>query len=326
MTFPVTVAGSALSSIPLKTLYTRLLLTHLVDSQLQAFSDQGYIDAYASCRGHEAAQVGSAICIEVGQDFTLPYYRDLGVVLTIGMTPYEAIRTCLNTYTTPIASTETYSSQSSDEFDTAHTADIPHPSDARNTQNQPLQWSYHKHNIVHGNASSATHILHAAGIAFASKLRKVSAVTVVYCGDGATKKPDFLEGIRFSAQHHLPVVFICERECLSLNDVAASSCFVNLPEGLTHQRIDGRNVALVYETMQHIIQRVRAGAGPILLEVAITRSTSHSEHDPLTLCEQMLRSQGLWDDTWATQLHTRLQEEVKQAAQNALLDVLPSRE
>ncbi|HCI80686.1 MAG TPA: hypothetical protein DHW02_13455, partial [Ktedonobacter sp.] len=87
--------STSLSSIPIKTLYARLLLTRLVDECLKGLCEQGYLDAYSSCRGYEAAQVGSAMCIEVGQDFTLPSFHDLGVVLTIGMTPYEVIHSCL---------------------------------------------------------------------------------------------------------------------------------------------------------------------------------------------------------------------------------------
>lgn len=34
-----------------------------------------------SCQGHEAAQVGAALALDRGKDFTLPYYRGLGTVL-----------------------------------------------------------------------------------------------------------------------------------------------------------------------------------------------------------------------------------------------------
>src|SRR5579884_3827478 len=79
----------------IRDLYTRMLLTRIVDECAWQLHKEGKIDFVASSRGHEAAQVGSAVCIEVGTDFTLPYYRDLGVVLTIGMSPYEVFRTYL---------------------------------------------------------------------------------------------------------------------------------------------------------------------------------------------------------------------------------------
>ena len=289
--------STSLSSIPLKTLYARLLLTRLVDERLKHLCKQGYLDAYSSCRGYEAAQVGSAACIEVGQDFTLPSFHDLGVVLTIGMTPYEVIHSCLCI-----------------PSETVHET---------NSQKQPLQWSYHKRNMVHGNASAATHILHAAGIAFAAKLRKAAVVTVAYCSDSATTEPDFLEGIRFAAQHQLPVIFICEHICSMLNS-PASSCFNELPEGLAHQLKDGADVVQVYETMKDIIDQVRVGSGPILLELAIADTPTSPEHDPLVRCEHILREQGLWDEQWAASLHTRLSVEIEQAVHNVLLDTASS--
>jgi 2-oxoisovalerate dehydrogenase E1 component alpha subunit len=292
--------SSSLSSIPLRTLYAHILLTRLVDEHLHTLCQQGYIENYPRCLGHEAAQVGSAICISVGQDFTLPYYRDLGVVLTIGMTPYEAIRTYLDSspYTGPAT--------------TSH------------TQKQPLQWGNSKRNIVHGSVATATHILHAAGIAFSSKLRKAAATTIAYCGDGATSAPDFQEGMRFAAQHHLPVIFLCEQACAVSPDtstISVPSCFDTLPSEMMHQRVDGMDVVQVYEAMRRSVEQVRNGEGPILLELAITRTPSTYENDALLRCEQYLKTQSLWDETWATQLHTRLRTEIEQAAQSVLLDV-----
>jgi len=146
-----------------RTLYERMLLTRLVDTYVFDLYKEEHTPTFASCRGYEAAQVGSAACIEIGQDFTLPYSRDLGVFLTLGMTPYEVFRTHLTLQ------------------------------DVQQTSQQYTHWKYHKHNTVTGSAPVATQILHAAGIAFASKLRKVPVVTIAYCGDDVVSEPDFLE-------------------------------------------------------------------------------------------------------------------------------------
>src|SRR2546425_6298069 len=212
----------------LKDCYARMLLTRLVDEWTLKLSDQGRIGCVASSCGHEAAQVGSAICIEIGKDFTLPYYRDLGVVLTIGMTPYEVFRT--------------YRLAQGWQTDKGESKALKKFADA---ERQPmLHWGYHKRNTITGPAPVATQILHAAGIAFASKLRKITAVTVAYCGDGATAEPDFLEGISFAAQHKLPAVFICEQDC-SEGHVSTLQD-LSVPGGLEHYRIDGTDVMAVY--------------------------------------------------------------------------------
>ncbi len=353
------------STIPsptlIRDLYTRMLLTRIVDDYTCKLHTQGFIDFVASCRGHEAAQVGSALCIEVGKDFTLPYYRDLGVVLTIGMTPHEIFRTYLQNRLPqhpplPLARTRTISQDVTEQ---------------RSKERLPLQhWGYHKHNTVTGPAPVATQLLHAAGIAFASKLRKAPVVTIAYCGDGATTEPDFLEGVRFAAQHQLPVIFICEQAFTQQAQVATppSSCMnsLSLPDGITHQFINGTDVVTVYQTMQAAMQHTREGRGPILLEMYVVRSlpdlqvplaskpTSGANalvgqalsllevggrrpflpdqtipkqevlSDPLVCCQHTLQACGAWDDAWAEQLRTRISAEIECAWHDVLHDILQS--
>lgn len=284
------------SSSLLQNLYARMLLARTVDAYARTVCEERQLPVAASCRGHEAAQVGSAVCIEVGKDFTLPYYRDLGVVLTIGMTPYEVFRTCLQ---------------------------------RGRAGEGALQLGYHKHNTITGAAPVATQILHAAGIAFACKLRKASVVTVAYCGDGAIVEPDFLEGIRFAALHRLPAVFICEQDCSQASSQEESSLIpsctdaISLPEGLTHRRIDGSDVLAVYTAMQQAMQQAREGQGPVLLEMYVTRSLPGQEalrDDPLACCQRYLQEQGCWDEAWAAQLTARVTREVEQALYDALRD------
>lgn len=281
----------------LRDMYAHMLLTRLVDEYAWEASRQGRLGFVASCRGHEAAQVGSAVCIQVGQDFTLPYYRDLGVVLTIGMTPYEVFRTYLQTRFVP-------DDQASCEDGTR-----------RAVPRLVSHWGYHKHNLITGPAPVATQIMHAAGIAFACKLRKSPAVTIAYCSDGATAEADFREGLSFAAQHRLPALFICEQDCSDLQTSTLSA--LAFPEGLHHICIDGGDALAVYAATQEAMQRARSGDGPTLLELCVTRAVS-SENDPLRRCERLLKAENNWDETWARELETRLRKEAEQA----LADVL----
>lgn len=283
-------------------LYARMLLTRVVDDYSRAFHRGENIEYEASCRGHEAAQVGSAVCIEVGKDFTLPYARDLGVMLTIGMTPYEIFRTYIQS---------------------CHEQRQADP-----TTSAAHRWGYQKHNTVADTASVATQILHAAGIAFASKLRKAPVVTIAYCGDDAVNEPDFLEGLTFASQHHLPALFICEQNTsYSHNDTSTLSSSLqslSLPIGIDHRCIDGCDVIAVHRAMQAAMQHIREGRGPILLEMSVCRIGENEpalqQYDPLWRCQQHLEAQGQWDEAWAAQLHDRVIREVEQAMQDALRD------
>jgi 2-oxoisovalerate dehydrogenase E1 component alpha subunit len=304
---------STLSLAFMRDLYARMLLTRIVDEYAWKLHTQHHTNAIARACGHEAAQVGSAICIEKGVDFTLPYYRDLGVVLTLGMTPYEVFRTYLQAAPAPPSATDHRSPETIQAFPQQH-------------------WGYHKHNTVTGPAPVATQILHAAGIAFASKLRKTRAVTVAYCGDGATTESDFLEGIRFSTQNRLPVIFICEQDCTPTCSGDALSMQLKqlqnlpLPHTIIHRCIDGTDVIAVYTAMCEAMQNARDEQGPVLLELRITRPPNGHPNeeeqslwiDPLSHCQQVLQQRGAWDETWAGQLRARLISEVEQALHDAL--------
>jgi 2-oxoisovalerate dehydrogenase E1 component subunit alpha len=287
----------------LRDMYVHMLLTRIVDESAWQAYQQGHLGFVASCRGHEAAQVGSALCIQIGQDFTLPYYRDLGVVLTIGMTPYEVFRTYLQTRQDPQSPLQNGDSLQPGQPPISH-------------------WGYHKHNLVTGPAPVATQIMHAAGIAFACKLRKSPAVTVAYCGDGAAAEPDFLEGLIFAALHQLPALFICEQD--APDSQVATLSQLSLPAGLAHHHIDGSDVLAVYDAMQAAMQHARTGQGPILLEMCVTRAVPGTplEHDPLQRCIHQLQELNAWDDAWASELETRLRREVAQALADVLRDGL----
>jgi 2-oxoisovalerate dehydrogenase E1 component alpha subunit len=305
---------SALSASFLKDMYARMLLTRIVDDCVWGLYEEGEIDLVASSRGHEAAQVGSAICIKVGVDFTLPYYRDLGVVLTIGMTPYEVFRTYLLAHHRQVRDGEPVGTKKP----------------GRSEGQAVHHWGYQKHNMITDSAPVATQIMHAAGVAFACKLRKAPAVTVAYCGDGATGEPDFLEGIRFAAQHALPAIFICEQDC---SDTDSSSLRdVVLPTGLEHRCIDGADVVEIYAAVWEAMEYARDGPGPVLLEMRVIRSSSGQQgvllseevmrSDPLLRCRHRLEEEGVWNEEWASELYERTLKEVEQARGDALRDVL----
>jgi 2-oxoisovalerate dehydrogenase E1 component alpha subunit len=325
--------STAPSLTVIRDIYTKMLLARIIESHARKLYTWNYIQSVMSCRGHEAAQVGSAVCIEVGNDFTLPYYRDLGVVLTVGMTPYEVFRTYLQTH----------------GHDSRTRSSDQHINTSLSTISSTQHWGYHKHNTITGPAPVATQLLHAAGIAFASKLRKASAVTIAYCGDEIVAEPDFLESLRFAAQHTLPALFICEQDCSHsrLDPSLVPSCTqkIELPAQLVHQRLDGTDVLAVYAATQAALQNAREGRGPTLLEMYITRqlpdlhipSTKNEQKvihaanvpfvplqrgDPLTRCQRYLEEQDAWDEEWATQLVTRLEAEVERALQDALRDTL----
>src|SRR5438093_10496992 len=66
--------------------------------------------------------------------------------------------------------------------------------------------------IVTGGSPGATQLLHAAGVALASKQRKEDTVTAAYFGEGAASQGDCPEAMNFAGIHKLAVIFVCEND------------------------------------------------------------------------------------------------------------------
>ncbi|MEE9276819.1 MAG: thiamine pyrophosphate-dependent enzyme, partial [Dehalococcoidia bacterium] len=66
-----------------------MLLTRKLNERWFTLNRQGRAPFVITGQGQEATQVGTAAALMPGKDWVMPYYRDLGVVLTLGMTPDE---------------------------------------------------------------------------------------------------------------------------------------------------------------------------------------------------------------------------------------------
>src|SRR5215207_9156989 len=73
----------------LLSIHRTMLTARLVDEASFRLNRQGKAPFVVPVSGHEGCQIGTAWALERGRDVWLPYYRDLGVVLVAGMTPYE---------------------------------------------------------------------------------------------------------------------------------------------------------------------------------------------------------------------------------------------
>ncbi|HYP21430.1 MAG TPA: thiamine pyrophosphate-dependent enzyme, partial [Chloroflexia bacterium] len=68
-----------------------MLLARSLDERMWLLNRQGKAPFVISCQGHEAIQIGVSFAMERGKDWFLPYYRDLGVCLALGVTPRETM-------------------------------------------------------------------------------------------------------------------------------------------------------------------------------------------------------------------------------------------
>ena len=81
--------GSGLSDEQALRMYETMVLARAFDDRTSILVRQGKIPFTVAGHGHEGAQVGAAMTLTPGRDWVLPYYRDVGVVLMLGMTVQE---------------------------------------------------------------------------------------------------------------------------------------------------------------------------------------------------------------------------------------------
>lgn len=238
-------------------LYYKMFLARTVGQRERMLNRMGKGPFAVTGEGHEAAQVGTAYALTPGKDWVLPYYRDIGVALTIGMTPADLLK--------------------------AHLARaISIESGGRN---MPSHFSSVPLRIVSGSAPVATQFPHAVGVALAAKIRGLDEVAITYVGDGGTSVGDVHEAMNFAGVHKLGVIFVCENNQYAISvkwtkqsavkDVAIRAAGYGFP-GVT---VDGNDVLAVYGAAKEAVRRARAGEGATFIEAKTYRIVPHTSDD-----------------------------------------------
>src|SRR5438477_9943586 len=80
-----------LSADVLRDMYRAMLRARMVDERCWLLNRGGRAPFVISCQGQEAAQVGSVFALDLERDWFAPYYRDLGVVLALGMSAEDIL-------------------------------------------------------------------------------------------------------------------------------------------------------------------------------------------------------------------------------------------
>lgn len=122
------------------------------------------------------------------------------------------------------------------------------------------------------------------GAALTAKTLGTGGVGVCFYGDGASNQGAVLESYNLSKIWNLPMVFVCEdngyaESTASSWSVGGSQCGRGRGFGLPTREVDGTDFFAVYEAAGEAIERARAGDGPTLLHVKLSRFYNHFEGD-----------------------------------------------
>ncbi|MDS9997239.1 thiamine pyrophosphate-dependent dehydrogenase E1 component subunit alpha [Bacillus atrophaeus] len=294
-------------------IYRTMLLARKIDERMWLLNRSGKIPFVISCQGQEAAQVGAAFALDRDNDYILPYYRDLGVVLTFGMTAKDLMMSGF-----------------------AKEAD---PNSAG--RQMPGHFGQKKNRIVTGSSPVTTQVPHAVGIALAGRMEKKDITAFVTFGEGSSNQGDFHEGANFAAVHKLPVIFMCENNkyaisvpynkqvaCEKISDRA-------IGYGMPGVTVDGNDPLTVYQAVKEARERARRGEGPTLIETVSDRLTPHSsddddmsyrtkeevtearKNDPLLNYQTYLQETGLLTEETETKMLEEIMTIVNQATDEA---------
>ena len=187
-----------------------------------------------------------------------------------------------------------------------------------------------------GNAIVAGGLPLAVGLALADRMQARANVTACFFGDGAVAEGDFHEALNLAALWQLPVLFVCENNLYAMGtalrytqasqDIAAKGAAYNMAAAA----VDGMDVQAVEAATRGAVDRIRAGAGPFLLECRTYRFRPHSmfdselyrtrdevarwrERDPIELLAGRMTEAGLLDEAGRAALEREVAAEVEAA-------------
>jgi pyruvate dehydrogenase E1 component alpha subunit len=275
----------------------------LFDQRSVILQRQGRIGTYAPLQGQEAAQVGSALALN-REDWIFPSYREHGVAMIAGM---------------PLKQSLLYWMGQVEGCCPPEGVKLFPPA-------VPI----------------ATQIPHAAGAAWASKLKGESSVAVAYFGDGATSEGDFHEGLNFAGVFRLPVIFFCQNNQYAISvpfsrqtatETVAEKAAAYAIRGV---RVDGNDVLAIYTVMKEAVERARTGGGATLIEAVTYRHGAHTTaddagryrkqeearewvelRDPLTRYRRLLESEDLWSEAEERDWEAHCKQEIEEAVREA---------
>ncbi|HVH52059.1 MAG TPA: thiamine pyrophosphate-dependent enzyme [Gaiellaceae bacterium] len=230
-------------------LYRSMVLLRTYDERSLVYHRQGRIGTYAIFWNHEAMQAGSVYALEDG-DWIFPSYRESAIGLLRGMPPATVLH-----------------------WWRGHPAGWWNPAD---------------YNVASICVPIATHVPHAAGLAWGKKLKGERACAIAYFGDGATSEGAFHEGANFAAVMGAPLILFCNNNQWAISTPLSKQTHAEalsdkaVGYGMPGVRVDGGDVLAVYEATREAVELARGGGGPTFIEAVTYRAAPHATADDPT--------------------------------------------
>jgi len=291
--------------------YRWMLLGRTLDARMQGLQRQGRVGFYGAATGHEAVNVAAGLA-STRDDWVFPGLREQLVALVRGHP--------LGAYAHHLF------------------ADASDPGRGRNMPCHPTAAEVH---YVSMSSVIGTQVSHAVGVAYGQKLRRETAATLAFFGDGATSSNDFHAGLNFAGVFELPIVFCCANNQWAISmPVSRQSASPSLASkaaayGFSGRSVDGTDFVATYASLAEALKEARNGRGPALLEYVVYRMVPHSSsddpgryqpadwmtraaaHDPVNRLRSWLADQRLMSEADVTRWTSEADREVRTAVEEA---------
>lgn len=293
-------------------LYRKMLCVYYVEERLKIFDRLGKVSFHASARGHEKLQIGMTLLLRPRHDWFFTYYRGKGIPIGLGMPLKDIFLGMLSREGDPNS----------------------------NGRNMPEHWSSRELRLVSQTAATGTQFLPAVGMARAVARDGSGEIVYVASGEGATSEGEFFEALNWASREQLPVLFVIQNNGYAISvpqAVQTSSEIHRIAQGFAMPSyvLDGTWFEPMYQTLPPVIDSMRHGGGPALVEGQVIRMDSHSssddqkkyrsqdelnellERDPIHQTENYLRRQQILTDEQMQQMRSEVKSEVDKAADEA---------
>ncbi len=242
----------------LRRIYYLLRLTREFDDRGRKLWRQGRMEGtFFSQIGQEATTVVPTFFTKKN-DFVAGQHRELGAVITRGC-PLEKLACQL--------------------LSRAHAQD--------KGKLHPNFWGWTEANYLAPCTLMAAQTGVCVGAALSFKMRNMHNIAINFSGEGGTSKGQWHEAVNFAGVHKLPVIFIVQNnwwaESVPIKLQAGNEDISKRAVGYGIQgfRMDGNDVAPLYDFFNEWIPKIREGIGPpIIVQLDTYRWYGHSEIDP----------------------------------------------
>jgi len=292
----------AIDGQTLRKMYVNMSLARAADAKALKLQRQGRLGTFASSRGHEACQGGVASAMQ-GSDWIFPYFRDLGIYVTLGFPLQDYFHYWMG-------------------------------NEAGNRTPEGM-------NIYSFAIPVASQILHAVGAGMAANYRKLRIAVVATFGDGATSEGDFHEAMNFAGVFRTPNVFVCYNNQFAISvprsrqTASATIAQKAVAYGFRGVQVDGNDILAVSVAAKEAAETARSGGGPTLIEAYTYRMGDHTtsddasryrtqdavleweKRDPIVRFQLYLKSKHLWDEAYEREVQDRASETVEKAVEAA---------